>query len=192
MAKGPDERLTTIGWLKHLKDPGFGYFEWQFRKQIHSFLTEKWYLLHSGRSQDALDLWLRAMKVMELDCKSMRDLFLLLQTGLVGRAHANRILWKILSGPAIDGQYRDLNNKVTHEIYNARRLFDRPPREHADLRTWTWDSYQDLPLRYEKWAPNRVPRGVWTLTMGPGGMPLEPPDCWGPILLPAADATQHQ
>ena len=54
-------------------------------------------------------------------------MFLLAQSGQVGRAHANKILWQLLSGPALDPLYADLSNLVTHEVYKARENFDWPP-----------------------------------------------------------------
>ena len=172
--------MTTLGWLKFMEDPAYLYFEWQYRQQIHMFLTEKWWILQSGWGEDALKLWLLVMKVLEFDLKSMRDMFLLLQTGFVGRAHANKVLWHLLSGPALDGQHKDLNNLVTNMIYKARRDFDRPPREHRDLSWWSWSCYQYLYNRDKPWGPDQVPDRYWVLSMGPGGRPLPPPRCWGP------------
>ena len=165
--------------MKYMRDPAYPYFEWQYRKQIHKCLTEHWWILQSGTDERALSLWLQVMKFREFDKKSMRDMFLLLQTWYVGRAHANRILWKLLSGPALDGQHKDLNNLVVNLIYKARRDFDRPPRGHADLSWWDWTCYQYLYMREQRWAPDQVPGRFWVLTMGPGQVPLAPPHCWG-------------
>ena len=55
-----------------------------------------------------------------------RDLFLMAQSGPVGRAQANKVLWKTLPGPALEPDYPDLSNMVAHEVYKARKTFDRP------------------------------------------------------------------
>ena len=128
----------------------------------------------------ALKEWNLVMDVLELDLKARRDLFLLLQAGIVGRTHGNKILWNMLSGPALDRTYRDLSNYVTHKVYEARRAFDRPPREHRDLSWWWWTCYERPYARDRKWAPTSVPREAWCLNMGPGEAPLPPPGCWGP------------
>ena len=167
-----------MGWLKYLQDPAVPYFEWQYLTTIHRILTERWWVLHGGTDEEALQEWLACMKLLELDNKARRDLFLLLQSGYVGRAHANKLLWQLLSGPALDPEYVDLSNLTTHLVYQARKNFDRPPREHADLRWWWWTCYERLFKRDQCWGPDQVPRH-WNLVQGPGGRPLQPPACWG-------------
>ena len=117
-------------------------------------------------------------KLLELDMKARRDMFLLMQSGLVGRTHGNRVLWKILSGPALQRPYRDLSNLVTSEVYKARQQFDRPPRNHGDLHWWSWTYYSYPDQKYYMWSPLEAPR-QYALQMGPGGKPLAPPQCWG-------------
>ena len=112
---------------------------------IHKFLTERWWVLQSGTGDEALEQWILVMKVLELDNKAKRDLFLLAQSGIVGRGHANKILWRLLTNEALDPAYQDLSRLVTNLVYSARRDFDRPPREHADLRWWSWRCY-DSPM----------------------------------------------
>ena len=167
----PIHRLTTLGWLKHLQDPKFEYFEWQYLNCIRKLLTTKWFLVQGGNNGESLDLWQDIMALLELDKKACRDLLLLAQDGKVGRAYANKILWEIMSGPALDDRYIDLSNLVTHLIYKARRNFDRPPREHGDLRWWWWTCYSNLWRKEEKRDPEAVPKHRWGLLMDPGGMP---------------------
>ena len=171
--------LTTLGWLKHLEDPAFQYFEWQYQRQILRFLTQRWWLLQGGSDDQALQELLMVFKVLELDNKAKRDLMLLAQTGFVGRAHANKILWAVLSGPALDTSYQDLSNLVTQWVYKARRDFDRPPREHGDLSWWWWTCFDDLYRKDKRWGPDQIPTTRWILATGPGGRPLPPPQCWG-------------
>jgi hypothetical protein len=154
------------------------FFEWHYLKCIHLFLTERWWILQSGRNNEALEEWLLVLQILEVDMKAHRDLLLLAQSGLVGRTHANRILWTLLTGAALDSRCEDLSNLVTHEVYSARRSFDRPPREHQDLSWWRW-TYYECPSKWDmKWSPAAVP-DQRNLTMGPGGEPLQPPTCWG-------------
>ena len=165
--------------MKFLGDPAYPYFLWQYNKTIHKFLTEKWWILQGKTDEEALSTWLQVMKVLEFDIKSHRDMFLLIQSGYIGRTHANKLLWRILTGPAIDEEHRDLNNLVTNWIYRARRDFDRPPREHKDLAWWDWTCYKYLYKQDRKWAPDQVPTRAWTLHLDPGDKPLRPPMCWG-------------
>ena len=171
--------MTTLGWLKHLQDPAFGYYEWQHLKVIHRFLTDRWWILQAKVDDEALQEWLLVMKVLELDLKARQDLFLLLQSGMVGRSHANHVLWKMLTGPAIDPVYPDLSAFCTNLVYRARRNFDRPPRAHEDLDWWWWTCYEYLYRYDQRWSPQEVPGGRWALTMGHMGKPLQPPECWG-------------
>ena len=142
-------------------------------------MTERWWLLQGGTNDEALNEWLLVMKVLELDTKARRDLFLLAQSGQVGRTHANKLLWHILTGPAIDPVYMDLSNLVTHEVYKARKDFDRPPRQHRDLSWWWWTCYEYPYKKDQRWSPVEVPTWSWQLKQGDGGKPLQPPECWG-------------
>jgi hypothetical protein len=176
--------LTTLGWLRHLEDPGFQYFEWQYLQQIHRFLTEKWWILQSGVDERALEEWMKVMRILELDLKARRDLFLLLQSGVVGRAHANKLLWTLLTGPALEPKYEDLSNLVTHLVYRARRDFDRPPRQHGDMSWWWWTCYENLYKKDMRWHPQAVPSGTWHIVTGPANEPLPPPRGFGVAAVP--------
>ena len=70
----------------------------------------------------------------------------------MGRAHANKILWDVLTGPALDPAYYDLSNLITHMVYQARKMFDRPPREHWDLDYWWWTCYERNYPSMRRWA----------------------------------------
>ena len=150
----------------------FQYFEWHYHRQILRFLTTRWYLLQGGTNDEAMQEWILVFKVLELDNKARRDLMLLAQSGFVGRAHANKVLWEILSGPALDPKYQDLSNIVTQRVYKARRDFDRPPREHGDLSWWWWSCFETLYKRDMRWGPDQIPTHHWNLTTGNGGRPL--------------------
>ena len=147
----PKRNLRTLGWRKHLQDPFFVYYEHFYLKNLHKFLTEKWWILQGGNSPEALKEWLKVLKLLELDNKAKRDLFLMAQSGPVGRAQANKVLWKTLTGPALEPDYPDLSNLVTHEVYKARKTFDRPPRQNPDLEWWSWSSYTQLAQQDLKW-----------------------------------------
>ena len=172
--------MTTLGWLKHLRDPKWEFFEWQYLNVIHKFLTDRWWILQSGSDDEALQQWILVMKILELDNKAKRDLFLLAQSGIVGRGHANKILWRLLTNEALDPAYQDLSRLVTNFVYAARRDFDRPPREHADLRWWGWRCYSSPWRRDLRWLPTAVPTVPWDLCLADGGEPLPPPRCFAP------------
>ena len=174
----PDKVLTTLGWLKYLKDPHFSYFEHLYLKFLHRCLTTDWHILQGRVDDEALQMWIHILRILELDRKAKVDLMLLAQSGLVGRTYANKILWKLLSNWALDPNYEDLSHKVSSEVGWARRSFDRPPKNHRDLQWWRWSSYEDLGWN-SRWSPREVPTKRWDLVMGPGGEPLQPPQCWG-------------
>ena len=148
-------------------------------KVLHRFLTDRWWILQGGFDDEALAEWLLVTQVLELDAKASRDLLLLAQSGRVGRAHANRILWETLTGPGLGPDYEDLSHLITNRVYLARRSFDRPPREHRDLSWWWWTCYESPYPKDLRWAPDEVPATRWVLQKGPGGKPLPPPECWG-------------
>ena len=175
----PPKPLTTLGWLKYLQDPHFAFWEHHYLKYLHWNLTANWWVLQGGSDDRALESWLMIMRVLELDRKAMVDLFLLAQSGIVGRTYANKVLWDLMSVWALDPTYEDLSNKVSSEVGWWRRSFERPPRAHQDLNWWRWHQY-DEPHYARAWSPLRVPGGRWDLQMGPGGRPLPPPACWGP------------
>ena len=68
-----------MGWLKHKRDPIFQYYEIMYLKLLNNFLTEKWAIIQGGMKADALNLWIQVARVLELDNKARRDLFLLAQ-----------------------------------------------------------------------------------------------------------------
>ena len=107
------------------------------------------------------------------------DLFLLAQTGIVGRTHANKALWKLLTGPALDPDHADCSAWVTNRVYDARRKFDRPPREHRDLHIWEWQSLRVLNPVDLKWHPMALPPWRWYVQVARDGRPLPPPECFG-------------
>ena len=82
-----------MGWLKYLDDPAFPYFEHMYLKSIHYLLTQRWWILQDGVDEVALQEWILVLRILELDQKARRDLFLLAQSGQAGRTHANKILW---------------------------------------------------------------------------------------------------
>ena len=121
------------------------YWQHHHRKTLQKILTEKWQILQGGYDRQALHEWLKVLTYLEIDCKAQRDLFLLIHSGTVGRTYANKILWKLLSVHALQEDYKDLSNLVTHEVYEARSEFDRPPREHYNMDWWWWTYYEGLP-----------------------------------------------
>ena len=175
----PGRVLTTLGWLKHLDDPAFPYYEHHYLQIIYEALTWKWGTLQGGDDEKTMQEWFMLLKFLEVDRKAKVDLMLLAQSGHVGRCKANEILWNLLSVHALDPRYEDLSNKISNLVGWARRSFDRPPREHADLKWWWWSCYEEPAQRDLKWSPRAVP-AHYSVAYGPGLMPQPPPACFGP------------
>ena len=104
---------------------------------------------------------------------------LLAQSGEVGRAWANRLMFKMLSEWALDDTYKDLSNKVSSEVMWSRMEFDRPPGGHQHLIWWRWHRLETLGPKVKHWGPRSGPQGRFDVHTGPGGTPLPPPQCWG-------------
>ena len=134
--------------------------------------------------QRACSLWHEALWLLEIDTKGQTDLFLLAQCGDAGRAEANEILWNLRTIEALDSAYLDLSHLVSTRVRDARKVFERPPKDHLDRGTWDWGRYWRV--RNLDFAPERVPRNhpgaplpdqrlhlTWT-----GGVPRPPPRCW--------------
>ena len=96
-----------------------------------------------GVDEHAVRLWWEILQVLEIDKKAQLDLLILAQSGPVGRAHANKTLWDLMSNWALNPTYQDLSNKVTNDVGWSRRNMDRPPRGHKDLQWWTWTRYRE-------------------------------------------------
>ena len=175
----PKVVLTTLGWLKHLEDPSFEHFEWHYLKFLRKCLTTDWYQIQFQCDEDTLELWYLIFKVLELDYKAQLDLMLLAQSGHIGRGHANKVMWDLMSIWALDDTYEDLSHKVTNAVGWARKTFDRPPRGHKDCAWWTWSAYDVPAKRMDHWCPKKFPKNPWELRMGATGEPYPPPHCWG-------------
>ena len=175
----PKVTLTTLGWLKYLDDPSFQHFEWHYLKFLHKCLTTKWYTIQFGVDDEALNLWYLVFKVLELDQKAQLDLMLLVQSGHIGRGHANQLMWDLMAYWALDDTYEDLSHKVSNQVGWARKAFDRPPVGHRDAEWWSWKAYDVPTKQMEPWCPTKRPQGSWDLRMGVDGEPFPPPWCWG-------------
>ena len=180
----PGRNLTTLGWLKWMQDLGFAYFEWQYLKFIKMNLTDYWEDLQRSTSRATLFKLIHIFEVLELDKKAQVEFILLSQSGTPGRTCANKVLWELLSSWALDPAYEDLSHKVSKEVLLIRKSFDRPPWNHKDLIWWRWSADSVPWNRYLRWHPlNIPPRGPGgrplPVTTGQGGVPLQPPHCWG-------------
>ena len=173
----------SLQLLIHFQHPAADYFELWYRHCIRILLVDLWYIMQGGKDEEACQLWLRACMILELDRKAKIELFLLLQAGKVGRAHGNKVMWKMLSYYALQKPYMNLSSLLTSQIKWARQQFDRPGREMLDLRWWNWKCYWDMTYKnLHEWSPEAIPTEDdpdWEPYTGPGGRPLKPPLCWG-------------
>ena len=169
-----------MGILIWLEKPGHEWMEWKYLQTIHWILTKRWYIVQGGMGKEGLAEWMAIMNLLEMDKKARRELFLLLQSGYVGRVLANKLMWEILTTLAIEPPYYDISCKVTQLVNRMREQhLDRPPRDHKDLKWWDWHYYLGVRKIDERWAPENVPQGTWFMVVGEDGTPLEPPYCWG-------------
>ena len=111
----------SLGYLKQWNDPAFHYFEWHYLKNIEDLLANKWHLLQGGFTQKCADLWYQICRLLELDQKVTRELWILLHGGAVGRALANECLWSLLSVEALEANYLNLSNSLDcSDIFQTR------------------------------------------------------------------------
>ena len=174
--QGRSHDYRTLGLLKNAGDPHFRHFEYQFLEFVRKCLTTYWGIIQSGRDQVALALWSDIFLHLELDKKAQQDLMLLVHLGEAGRAEANEILWNLLSYWALIPEYRDLSNKASALVREAREYLDRPPADDPARAQWKWSRYWTP--RHRHFSPSEVPQRHTVLT-GQYGQPLPPPHCWG-------------
>ena len=174
-----NRRLHSIGVLKRTQDPHFEFFEWHYKQTLHRLLVWDWKLLQSGYDDRACRKWVQCMKVLELDRKATRDMFLLAISGIKGRALANKLLFELLINHATKPEYEDLSNLVSSRVHNARQWIDRPPRTHEDMQWWDWHQHELLVRSDRPWQASQVPAQAQIPNIvGSRGEILEPPQCW--------------
>ena len=167
----------SLGYLKQWNSPAFHYFEWHYLKNIEDLLANKWHLLQGGYSQNCVNLWYQICRLLELDQKVTRELWILLHGGAVGRALANECLWSLLTKEALETSYLNLSNRLSVKIKDARRRMDRPLANHIDRVNWGWERYTtpDRP----QWAASSIPTVPgWWYQRSLHNHPLAPPRCW--------------
>ena len=174
----PPRTYTTLGLLYHLDDDYYEFFRYHFLVFMQKFLVDWWWCLQGKEDHQALRMWLKVGRLLELDRKSLMDLFMLAQVIPVGRTKANKILWDLLTGPALEEPQRDMSNLVTARVYAARKTMDRPPREHNDLHKWDWPCYWEIDRKDLKWSCHKVPVDPYTIYTEPGRKPVPPPWCF--------------
>ena len=175
LGRGPSG-YRFLGLLRIRNDPHFSYFEYKLLLWVQQTLTTSWKSIQCGSDARAKALWHDIFLYIELDMKSIRDIMLLAHMGVAGRTEANEILWNLLSLWALKRDYLDLIHKTTSIVREARRHLKRPPATHRDRGSWRWQRYWEP--RHERFSPEKGPRAPFEVVTGPGGVPLEPPQCW--------------
>ena len=102
--------------MKILDVPNWEYFEWRYKKVLHLSLTSKWKDLQGKRDPATTKWWRGLFRMLELDRRSQRDLWLLAQSGVVGRTYFNMLMWEILSVSAAAPDYEDLSHLVSNKV----------------------------------------------------------------------------
>ncbi len=169
--------IRPLGILKeHGPLEAFMFYEYQYLKDVKKALTVHWAELQGGWDVQATRRWLWCMELLDLDPKAAMSLMLLAQSGEVGRAEANEILWTLLADYGLSREYRDLSAKTVTMVNLARRNFDKPPMSSSDARDWTWKRLSVPRARH--WSPRAVPKDLVGIRRGVHGEPLPPPNCW--------------
>ena len=163
-----------------MEDPHAGYFEWLYKKTLHRALTNDWHLLQGPCDQVAVKMWVDVMKLLELDRKAQREMFLLAYSGPKGRTMANKFLHELLLQHATkDPAYRNLSSLVTSTIASMRKHLDRPPWFSEDMPDWDWWFLDYVRWGDRPWAPDEVPANLsLPHATGRNGEPLPPPQLW--------------
>ena len=156
--------------------PTARYFTWWKAWFLRWCATEALWKVMGGFDPQAADLWLEIMLVVELDRKSAMDLILLAQSGAIGRAAANKIMWLLMTDWALDRDHPNLSKRVTAAVRKARERFDMPKNRAwtIDGVPWSWELLETIPHDLQYWSPLSVPRnefGYWTVQVGSDGRP---------------------
>ena len=176
----PHRHLRTLGLLNESDDPHFLYWEFEFLRWVRGALTRDWPVVQGGKGLEGTRKWFEVLMVLELDEIAQMDLMCLAHHGCSGRALANQILWEVLTDQALTRPYEDLSNLVTTKVNVARKILDRPPRDHEHRGRWDWGAYSSQ--ERSPFSPSAVPRPFPTrITAEAGGLPQAPPWCWRPI-----------
>ena len=173
--------LRSLGVICEAQSEYAEYYELEFLHLMREYATDLWPSLSGGHNEDCEGMTKRLYLALEIDEKGIMDLMLLAQSGEVGRAEYNYIMWRLITDVALNTPYMDLNKKISQMVLNARKHFERPPTKNwEDRHGWGWASYL-LPGHWE-WSPCAVPKeyldGDEMVLTGDGGMPLEPPHCY--------------
>ena len=175
--------LNTLGVLKKMGHPSYEFLRHSYNHVVFQALTKDWHMYQGGNSQKATFMLLALFETLELDRRAVRSYFLLAQSGDVGRALANQLLWNLLTGPAMHPDHLDLSAWVTTFAKHQRqRYLDRPPRSHKALQHWDWIHHIYYYKNLERWARTRAPAHAgpaWTVECLPDGAPKAPPNCFG-------------
>ena len=167
---------TSLGRIRDLDTDAYKYFEWKFRLQIVEYTTNLWPIIQGGTDDEALELWKDIAHLLEFDAKTWNGLMLLVHQGVAGRAEANKLLWDLLTSLCLIDHVQ-INNKTISNIGVVRKIIDRPPEGHYDMKTWTYLRAIAPRPSTVNFAAEMVPERPCVIT-APGGGPLIPPHCW--------------
>ena len=177
-----DKDLPVPPPTERLDHPAFQPWRHRYLRFLHKTLTDDWGYIQGGGGTETLEKWIRVFEVLELGRQAQRDILDLAQQALAGRIMANAIMWHLCADMAVLPLYGDLSRWCSERAMRARMRIEMPPRENEGIHwTWSagWGSYR-VPEDCLRFSPLCVPRFGWTVVMGPGDAPLEPPECWGP------------
>ena len=182
-------KYKTTGTMQYLKSmgplaiehPHYEVLMWKKLVLIKRALEEDWWRLQSGNDEWTSEYWYQLMLMMDLDRKSMKELFLLSQSGLVGRCAANRILWVLLTQEGTSEDQHDSSHMVTNMVRGARKTFDQPPQDRrtgGKIKGWVWASMRRPQEKYAGFSPLAVPTGnvAWQPRKTESGYVVDPPN----------------
>ena len=167
---------TSLGRIMAADTDAYKYFEWKFRLQIVEYTTNLWPIIQGGTDDEALETWKDIAHLLEFDAMTWNGLMLLVHQGVAGRAEANKLLWDLLTSLCLV-DHNQINRLTISNIGAVRKVIDRPPDNHYDMKSWTYLRAIEPRPSAMCFAAEMVPEGPCVIT-APGGAPLHPPHCW--------------
>ena len=151
---------------------------WMRLSLIKRAMEDLWWIIQAKSNSEALEYAYSLLVLLDLDRKSMQAWFCCANSGRVGRAVANKILWDALVLASSAEIPRDLSHWVTSQITIGRKTFDMPPvnsKTNDEIKYWTWDKMRRSSKEYAGFCGRQVPQVPWYPRKDDRGVLVPPP-----------------